>query len=55
MHILGDIEAGVVVGTLAVSHFFAVYPEIHGAVYAVEVYEDLLVFPVGGNSEVAAV
>ncbi len=54
-HVARDVELGVVVGPLAVAHLTAVDPQIHGAVYAVEVDEDPLAAPVGRQREVAAV
>ena len=49
------IETGIIVGTLAVSYLFAVYPYIECAVYTVEMDKYLFILPVGRQVECAAV
>ncbi len=55
VNIFCDIEFGGCSATLAISNFFAIYPEIKGASDAVKVKEDLSCFPTGGDGEFGSI
>ena len=54
-HIRGDVEFGIVVGTLAVTHLLAIDPHVKGRIDAVKMQEDFLAVPFLRQGEIPAV
>ena len=51
LHILCNVELGIVVGTLAIPDFLTIDPQIHSAVHSVEVDKHFFILPVGRQRE----
>ena len=53
--IFGNIKFRIIVGTLAISHLFTVYPNVKATIYSVEMEEYLFAVPVGRHCKISAI